>query len=84
MLLNKEPTRTLSVRIALAGSSGDQSLAGPLELFQYSAAQYQWHPDGANGHAAPDLPPARRMLSPRDSIIALPPTSMTVVRSMRM
>jgi len=84
MLLNKEPTRTLSVRIALAGSTGDQSLAGPLELFQYSAAQYQWHPDGANGHAAPDLPPARRMLSPRDSIIALPPTSMTVVRSTRM
>lgn len=81
MLLNKEPARSLTVRIRLHGDSGDAPLAGPLELFQYSAAQYHWHPDREHGHADPDLPPAHRMLGARDTLIPLPPTSMTVVRS---
>lgn len=83
MLLSKEPSRTLAVRVRLRDAEGDRSLAGPLQLFQYSGTEYRWRPDRASGHAAPDLPPGLGVLA-HDTVIMLPPTSMTVLRSARM
>lgn len=85
MLASKEPTDTIAVRIVLreraAGATRDVPLAGPLELFRYSSAQYRWHPNGARGYADPDRPPAHATLRGGDRLVLLPPTSLSVVRS---
>jgi len=85
MLVDKEPTDTIAVRIILRERTTtgvrDVPLPGPLELFRYSSAQYRWHPNGAKGYAHPDRPPARSTVPARDTVVLLPPTSMSVVRS---
>jgi hypothetical protein len=88
MLLSKEPTHSIAVRIVLrertATGVREVPLAGPVELFRYSAAQYRWHPRGAHGYADPDRPPERTTLAARDTLVILPPTSVSVVRSAAM
>lgn len=82
LVLNKDPVRAIRVRVVLHQSSGDAPLRAPVELFQYSGAQYRWHPRGERGFASPDLPPARSVIpGPGDAVVTLPPSSMTVVRS---
>jgi len=77
MALNLDPSRRVPVRLAL----GDRATApGPLELDQFSAAQYVWHPNGDRGYPSPDTAPARR-LAPAGASITLPPYSLTVIRT---
>ena len=54
------------------------SWRGPVDVYQYSSAQYVWHPDKERGHPAPDLPPSHHRRPPE--ALRLPPYSLSVVR----
>ena len=81
MLINKDPRRGHSVRIRFrntANTRAASSWRGPVDVYQYSSAQYVWHPDKEHGHPSRDLPPAHSRLPAGP--LRLPPYSLTVVR----
>jgi len=80
LLLNKDPKRAhpVTVRFVQEKGLGSASFSGPADLYQYSAAQYVWHPDGARGYPAPDLSPAHS--TSRGGVVLLPPFSLSVLR----
>jgi hypothetical protein len=59
----------------------DRFLAGPVAETTFGLGQYEWHADGANGHADPDGPEVRTRLSggPGREYV-LPRASVTVIR----
>lgn len=79
LLLNKDPSRTIAVRVRMGNRGG---LAGPADLFQYSRAQYRWHADRDRGYPSRELPPVHtRFRATPDSAVSLPPYSLSVVRA---
>jgi hypothetical protein len=83
MFVNKDPTRTWSVRIAVQHQTERYTtpLRSPIEVDQLSPAQYVWHTKGSHGFPAPDHTPVHAVISRGDPpIVMLPPSSMTVVR----
>ena len=80
LLLNKDPKRAhpVTVRFGRAPGAAPLSFSGPADLYQYSAAQYAWHPHQARGFAAPDSPP-RHSRTSRYTIL-LPPFSLSLLR----
>jgi hypothetical protein len=82
LLINKDPMRSWPVKIRFHTKTGPETtLQGPLDLYQYSSAQYVWHPQKEHGYAKPDLPPQHSQLpKSSDPVITLPPYSLSVVR----
>ena len=80
LLLNKDPRRPhpITVRFDQGRGLPPAAFSGPTDLYQYSAAQYVWHPDKARGFPAPDLPPRHSRFSGNNLI--LPPFSLSVLR----
>ncbi len=79
LLLNKDPKRTALVAVEFRRPETNRALSfsGPTDLYQYSAAQYVWHSQGARGFPAPDDPPAHSRVSGR--AVLLPPYSLSVL-----
>lgn len=81
LVVNRDPTRPRGVRLSLR--SGDPStrraLAGPLDIWQYSGDEYQFHADGENGRPARNLPPTHRRTPDPLAPIVVPPMSITVI-----
>jgi hypothetical protein len=81
LLLNKDPGRPVTVRLARTTNGAQRPVEGELDLFQYSPLQWNWlaHP---RGESYPDraLPPYRSTVDEGKAII-LPPYSVTVVRT---
>lgn len=71
MLINKDPANAMRVRML--------QFRGPLRVFQYSRAQYQWKDAGEKGHPVRDLPPAHYTI-PVERTITAPAYSLTIVR----
>lgn len=81
LLLNKSDKAAQSVRLEFDGlAGGRRPWTGRLDLFQYSAKQYQWQADGAKGRPMRSEPPEYRRLRPRSGPIMLPPMSLTLIR----
>ncbi len=80
LLLNKDSKRahSVTVRFQREGGRSPVSFSGPADLFQYSAAQYVWHPNRDRGYPAPDLPP-RHSETSRNTVL-LPPFSLSLLR----
>jgi len=80
LLLNKDLKRahSVTVRFQREGGRSPVSFSGPADLFQYSAAQYVWHPNRDRGYPAPDLPP-RHSETSRNTVL-LPPFSLSLLR----
>lgn len=80
LLLNKDPKQahSITVRFRPAAGAATASFSAPADLYQYSAAQYIWHPNKANGYPAPDLPPRHSLFSGRT--VTLPPFSISLLR----
>ncbi len=55
MLINKDHDNPHSVKVGFNG----RGFSGPVDRVTFGAAEYQWHPDGVNGHADPDGPPSK-------------------------
>ena len=79
LLLNKDPKKAHSVTVRFLPSAGQrpETFSAPVDLFQYSKAQYVWHPNKVHGYPSPDLPPAHRVIT--TSTLMLPPYSLSVV-----
>ena len=63
LLLNKDPKQAhrIAVQFQPTGRQAVPFLSGPVDLYQYSSAQYVWHPNKASGISSPDnLPPSHR------------------------
>ena len=78
LLINKDPIKAhpVSVRFQTGGASA--SFSGPVDLYQYSSAQYAWHANKAHGFPDQDRLPAHRRAAP--GLFTLPPFSLSVVR----
>jgi len=81
LLLNKDPKRAYSVTVRFVRTEAHgpaSSFSGAADLYQYSAAQYVWHSNGAKGTPAPNLPPAHTAYV--GGPVLLPPFSLSVLR----
>jgi hypothetical protein len=82
LLINKDPLRAHVVRFRVQRGAGASALRGPLDLYQYSPAQYKWHAAGDRGHPVRDEPPVHIVVAPRGEIVLkLPPSSLSVARA---
>lgn len=75
LLVNRDNRRARSVTIPLFAMT---SATRPIDVWQYSSAQYRFVEAGENGHPVRDLPPTHRTI-PRAAALLLPPYSVTVV-----
>jgi len=83
MLVNKDRERAHNVRIRFADSerNSDRFFQGTVDRVTFGANEYEWRPNGPNGHADPDGPPAKSTLTGGpDAIYSLPKASITVLR----
>lgn len=80
LLINKDAKQahTVAVQFQTAMGRKPKSFTGSVDLWQYSSAQYVWHPNKAKGYPSPDLPPVHRVTAASEFI--LPPYSLSVVR----
>jgi len=88
LLVNKDRSQAHSVRIVFHDSSvpnsnpqADSSFSGPVSVVTFGSAQYQWRPNGKDGHAEPDGPALKSTVSGQaDTLYTLPAASITVLR----
>lgn len=80
LLINRDPARrhVVELQVRRAGATTAVPLRGSYGVYQYGADQYRWQAAGAAGHPVRNQPP--RHFS-GDGPVALPPYSITVVRS---
>lgn len=80
LLINKDPKQphSITVRFSRPADKPLVAFTGPVDLFQYSKAQYVWHPRKAHGYPSPDLPPMHRVITV--STVTLPPYSLSILR----
>jgi hypothetical protein len=83
MTINKDRDGDHAVTLAFTDGVTKQtrSFSGRVDRVTFGAKEYQWHPDGRNGHADPDGPPARSILDVNaGTLFQLPRASITVLR----
>ena len=88
LLVNKDHSQAHPVRIVFHDSSApdsnpqvDSSFSGPVSVVTLGSAQYQWRPNGKDGHAEPDGPALKSTVSGQaDTLYTLPAASITVLR----
>jgi hypothetical protein len=82
LLINEDPRQIDTVQIKFLSPDGRvQTLVAPLEVFQYSSAQYSLNNDKSNPAPVKNDPPSRTVLNGEDANqITLPAWSLTVVR----
>jgi hypothetical protein len=85
LVLNKDPHRSLTVRLVTAAGGRTRALGGDLDLYQYSGKQFVWYFEPAlRGHGYPkrNEPPEHHTLdAAQGAVVTLPPYSITVVRT---
>ncbi len=77
LLVNRDPHRARSAAIPLVTATASMP-AHPIDVWQYSAAQYQFHEAKQDGRPVRDLPPEHRVIRNAGPLL-LPPWSITVV-----
>ncbi len=83
MLVNKDRDRAHGVEIRFADAEGkaDRYFSGPVDRISFGANDYQWRPNGENGHADPDGPQVKSTVSGgKGEVYSLPKASITVLR----
>ena len=59
----------------------ERHFSGQLDRITFGSNEYQWHREGAGGHADPDGPPAKSTVQgSADALYQLPKASITVLR----
>jgi hypothetical protein len=86
MLINKDYDLPHQVRVVFhdAESNREDAFSGPVTVITFGKAQYQWHPDRKKGHADPDSPPVKSILTGgENTMYTLPAASLTILRGKR-
>jgi hypothetical protein len=85
LLVNKDSLHAVPVRLRFAADTNDRSttvgrsLAGPVDVVQFSPDHYAWQEAGADGRPTRSLPPDRFTRDAAD--LVLPGYSVTIVRT---
>ncbi|MFI5207912.1 MAG: hypothetical protein ACHQX4_07825 [Gemmatimonadales bacterium] len=79
LLINRDPDHAWDVDARLGAGPEGRPLAGPLDVWRYSRAQYQWSGRGEHGRPVRDDPPAHRTFAAVPGRFDLPPYSITVI-----
>ena len=81
LAINKDPKRAarLDTKFKVPGVNQPVGFVDPVDVIQFSRAQYAWHADGANGHPTRSLPPAQ-FRQEASGCCDLAPYSVTVIR----
>ncbi len=79
LLVNKDPSRSYRVAFAFSDRAPVKH-ATRRTVLSFSAAQYEWRADGANGRPLRSEPPERRTLGSTEALV-VPPYSLTVIQS---
>lgn len=80
LLVNKDPANAYTVAVAFNGKSS-RHFASPVTATTFGPKQYVWHPNGRNGTANPDGPPATTTLQGGSgAVYAVPASSLVVLR----
>lgn len=77
LVVNRDGDRPAEASLTMLGAQG---LKGPMEIVQYSRANWSWRADAENGRPARNLPPSRSIRADATAPVALPPYSLTVIR----
>jgi hypothetical protein len=83
MLVNKDRNRAHGVHIKFADAEGkpDRYFTGQVDRITFGANEYQWRPNGADGHAQPDGPQVKSTVNGGNSAVySLPKASITILR----
>jgi hypothetical protein len=83
LLINKDRDHDHAVKVSFTDAESGQTrfFDGQVDRITFGAAEYQWHPDGRNGHAAPDGPPSRSTVTANATTLhRLPRASIVVLR----
>jgi hypothetical protein len=83
LLFNKDPKRTLTVRLQQTTGGRTGTVPGPVDVYRYSAEQWHWYDEkgkGNGGFPEKNLPP-ERSVQRRGDVVTLPPYSISVVRT---
>jgi len=83
MLVNKDRNRAHGVHIKFtdAERKPDRYFTGQIDRITFGANEYQWRPNGADGHAQPDGPQVKSTVSgSQDAVYSLPKASITILR----
>ncbi|WP_157366200.1 discoidin domain-containing protein [Arthrobacter sp. Soil763] len=87
LLFNKDPGRSVTVRLMQDDGGKARPLQGPLEVDQYSPEQYKWNPThrrGNGGHPEPNDPPvSSTVAADSHATLTLPPYSISVALAPR-
>jgi hypothetical protein len=79
LLINRDPDHAWVVDARLGTGPQNRPLSGPLDVWRYSRAQYQWSGRGEHGRPTRDDPPTHRTLAAAPGRFELPPYSITVL-----
>lgn len=82
LLVNKDPLREWTVTLRFTGLAAGAiaSLQGPADLYQFSAAEYQWRANGELGRPQRSQPPRHSRLR-EGAPLQIPAWSLTVIRA---
>lgn len=83
MVINKDHDNDHDVKVVFADpeTRRDRFFTGQVDRITFGAAEYQWHPDGANGRADPDGPPSKSTVAGgAEALYQLPKASIVVLR----
>jgi len=82
LLVNKDPAHAYNVRVRFRNlrDRSDLGFKYPIDLLQFSRAQYQLNSDPKNPYPIRAQPPQHTTVESRESEIVLPPYSLSVVR----
>jgi len=80
--VNRDQFNDHAVKVSFAaGGNHDRSFTGKVDRITFGSNEYQWHREGAGGHADPDGPPAKSTVQgSADVLYQLPKASITVLR----
>lgn len=80
LLVNRDPARARSIDppVIAGEGGGSRPLRGPLDIWQYSAEQFEFRANRELGHPVRDLPPAH-LVRAGAVPVTLPPYSITVI-----
>jgi hypothetical protein len=83
MLVNRDQHNDHAVKVTFSRGAGktDRSFSGPVDHITFGSNEYQWHTEGARGHADPDGPPSKSTVNGgAEALYQLPKASITVLR----
>ena len=78
LLVNRDSSRERLIDPRVMDRSGVRAMRGPVDLWQYSAAQYRFTMPGPTARPEVDLPPAHHVVA-HPTTFRLPPSSITVL-----